>query len=220
MSEPPAYPRTPHLWLLPGRTGRYVLPANEVDRLLQQPVTVEEKLDGANVSIWCDANNLIRVASRGGSDAMDRASQLGRLRAWAAAQPSLTALLQDGWVLYGEWMWLTHGISYDALPDWLVCLDLWHAETGFAPLAERDAKCRAAGLTLPPTLFADVPQTRERLLQLLGPSRFSSTALAEGLVLRGPQGERAKLLGAGHRARTDASWGGNPQCNNLTTLSA
>ncbi len=215
MSEPPPYSRTPHLWLLPGRTGRYVLPAKAADLLLHEPATVEEKIDGANVSIWCDEHNLMRVATRGRSDAMDRARQLGRLRAWTAAQPLLPALLQDGWVLYGEWMWLTHGISYDALPDWLICLDLWHSEMGFAPLAERNQRCREAGLALPPTLFEGVPQTRERLQQLLGRSRFSSTAPAEGLVLRGRSGERAKLLSAAHHARTDASWEEAPRHNRL-----
>jgi atypical dual specificity phosphatase len=215
MSEPPPYPRTPHLWLFPGRTARYVLPTNEVDLLLQEPATVEEKVDGANVVIWYDEHDLIRVASRGGPDAMDRAHQLGPVRAWTATQHGLPGLLHDGWVLYGEWMWLTHGVSYDALPDWLICLDLWHSEMGFAPVPERDQRCREAGLVLPPTLFEGVPQTRERLLQLLGRSRLSSTACAEGLVLRGRDGKRAKLLSAGHHARTDDSWRGAPQHNRL-----
>jgi hypothetical protein len=67
-------------------------------------VPVEEKLDGANVSLWFDEGRL-RVATRGGADAMDRAGQLGRLRAWGAERHgSLVELLEGDVAAYGEWL--------------------------------------------------------------------------------------------------------------------
>ncbi len=44
---------------------RLVLPASEADRWPHEPVVVEEKLDGANVSLWC-ASGGVQVASRSG----------------------------------------------------------------------------------------------------------------------------------------------------------
>lgn len=101
MSGPPPYPRTPHLWPPAGSTGRLVVPPEEVPMWLSEPVVVEEKLDGANVSLWLDAATArVEVASRGGVGAQDRAGQLGRLRAWTAERhQTLTRLLDDGWVL-------------------------------------------------------------------------------------------------------------------------
>ena len=82
MIEPPKYPRTPYLWRDDGRAEN-VVPPGEREAWFRTPVVVEEKLDGANVSLWLDDGQL-RVASRGGAEAMDRAGQLGRLRAWGA----------------------------------------------------------------------------------------------------------------------------------------
>lgn len=92
---PPPYPRTPYLWLEdPDETD--VVPDCESDTWLAEPVVVEEKVNGANVSLWLESG-AVRAASRGGADGMDRAGQLGRLRAWASErQPALTQLLDDG----------------------------------------------------------------------------------------------------------------------------
>ena len=71
----------------------------------------------------------------------------------ADVSPNLAPLLSDGWVLYGEWLWLRHGVTYDAAPDWLIALDLWNPDRGFAALADRDERRATAGLALPPTVF-------------------------------------------------------------------
>lgn len=63
-SAPLPYPRTPYLWASGTITqdDRVLAPAAISDWLLH-PVVVEEKLDGANVSIWWE-HNQIQVASR------------------------------------------------------------------------------------------------------------------------------------------------------------
>jgi len=184
------------------------VPTQEVPGWLLEPIVVEEKVDGANVSLWLDpVTRRIEVASRGGAGARDRAGQLGRLRAWAASrEEALTSLLDNGWVLYGEWLWLQHGVHYDRLTDWLVALDLWHPERGFAPLDERDRRCRAAGLAVPPRLFEGVAGAKSRLRSLLAASALSSGRPAEGLVLRRADGRRCKLVAAEHVRRSDAEW--------------
>lgn len=211
---PPPYPRTPHLWRPADREVRAVLTKDEADRWLGEPVVVEEKLDGANVSVWWDDGP--HVASRGGAGAMDRAGQLGRLRAWVSGQTeNLNGLLSGGWVLYGEWLWLRHGVAYDQLPDWFITIDLWHPEQGFAPLPQRDIRSGDALLSVPPRLFSGVLADRKRLMALLGRSRFSSTDDAEGLILRSMQGRRCKLIASGYRRRDDQAWEANRENNSL-----
>lgn len=211
---PPTYPRTPHLWPEDGQSTRLVLSTQEAERWLHEPVTVEEKLDGANVSLWWD--DKVQVASRGGVGSMDRAGQLGRLRAWAAERSAdLQELLADGWVLYGEWLWVRHSVAYDRLPDWLVALDLWHPRAGFADVADRDNRCTAGGFVVPPRLFSGVLNTRENVLDLLGPSVLSSTDQAEGLILRARDGRRCKVVATGFTRRADSEWGAVSKHNSL-----
>lgn len=212
---PPPYPRTPHLWPDEAHPRRLVAPAGEVAEWLRSPVVVEEKVDGANVSLWW-SDGTTAVASRGGVDAMDRAGQLGRLRAWAAERlPELEVLLAGGWVLYGEWLWLRHGVAYDALPDWLVTLDLWHADHGFATIDERDARCTAAGLTLPPRLLTGVLGDRRTVEGLIGASHLAVDAAAEGVVVRRTDGQRCKVVRPGFARRDDAAWSSVQERNRL-----
>lgn len=181
---PPPYPRTPYLVAPAQLSGSdRVLSATEVPGWFRTPVLVEEKLDGANVSLWLEQGQ-IQVATRGGAGAMDRAGQLGRLRAWAAENAGrVTTLLADGWSAYGEWLWLRHGVAYDLLPDLLVVLDCWHPDAGMASVAQRDARVATAGLLTPPARYAGVLRDLPELLSMLGPSAYAHTR-AEGLVVR------------------------------------
>lgn len=193
------YPRIPHLVRTESvdRTDGLV-PADEVPSWLQHPVVVEEKLDGANVSIWLQ-DGALQVGSRGGADAVDRAGQLGPLRAHVHRYHDIfRSLLAPDTLLYAEWLWFTHTIEYDRLPDHLVCLDLWSAERGFVPVTERDRRCRQSGLALPPRLFDGVLGSLGALRQLMGRSRFGSGPM-EGVVLRRDDGARCKLLREGFR---------------------
>lgn len=212
---PPPYPRTPHLWPTTQHPSRLVLSPVEAERWLHEPVIVEEKLDGANVSLWWDDG--VRVASRGGLGSMDRAGQLGRLRALTAERTeTLRGLLADGWVLYAEWLWLRHGVAYDRLPDWLVALDLWHPKRGFADVVTRDGRCAAAGVPLPPRLFDGVLGQRQTVLSLLAASHFSSTDPAEGLILRSRDGRRCKVVTSGFSQRDDHTWAAGHAYNAVT----
>lgn len=204
---PPSYPRTPYLWAPGQRSGEdRVLASTEISSWLEQPVIVEEKLDGANVSIWWEQSRLC-VAGRGGADAMDRGSQLGALRSRVnAGYAQLRPLLEDGLVLYAEWMWLTHSVRYDLLPDYLVVLDFRRADEGFVPLCERDRLSHEHELVVPPRLFAGILGSEAALVNLMGRSRCGSE-LMEGAVLRRSDGQRCKVLRPGFARASDADIG-------------
>jgi hypothetical protein len=207
VTAPPPFPRTPYLWL-PGDkspSDEWVARA-EILEWLSQPIVAEEKLDGANVSLWLE-DDLIRTSSRGGVNAMDRGRQLGRLRAWAAEKnESLRAILKNGWVLYGEWLWVTHGTRYDLLPDWLIVLDLWHPAWSFAPIDIRDQRATGHGLHVPPRLFEGSVSSGLELTRLFGRSAFSTTARREGLFLRRSDGARCKVVDPTYKQVTDIQW--------------
>jgi len=210
--EPRVYPRVPHL---PPGVGAsrddHVLAPDQAEPFFSEPVVVEEKLDGASVALWLDSSGIVRVATRGGSDAVDRAGQLGPLRAWAAQRADgLRALLAEGAVLYGEWLWLEHGVHYDHLPDWLIGLDVWRPEAGFVAFDERARRLTDAGVALPPEVSREVLGNERRLAELLPVSAFGDFR-AEGLIVRrlgvDPRDRRlAKALSPTFDRRADAAW--------------
>ena len=206
MWTPPPYPRIPHLFRRAGTTrDDRVLSAGEAANLLHEELVIEEKLDGSNVMIWKEGER-IQVAGRAGTGAMDRAGQLGPLRSWAAAhEGALEVALRAADVLYAEWMWLAHSSVYDRLPAFLIVIDLWRRDGGFSSPNERDTSCAGAGLATPPILFRGRPHTSEFLNPLFGKSAFGESP-AEGIVLRGDHGARAKLLAPSFRRIEDDSW--------------
>jgi hypothetical protein len=178
------YPRIPHLAVGSGVTDDdVVLTADDLALLLSGPVVVEEKIDGANVSVRIGADGELVVASRGGPGARDRGGLLGRARAWAAGRTDeLRALLDGGRILFGEWVLVPHSISYDALPAPFIGLDVAESDGRFLPVADRDEAFRRAGIVGPPRI-AEGTFDLSGIDGLIGRSAFGSPR-AEGVVVR------------------------------------
>jgi len=195
--------------LVPGRGSRddVALDAAAVQAFLLREVVVEEKLDGANVSLWLE-DGVVACGLRSGVDAMDRAGQLGPLRAWVAQHDGpLRQALAEYEAIYAEWLLVSHSVGYDRLPSYLVVLDLWLAD-GFATPHQRNEVCAAAGLPVPPEVWRGVPGSAAAVEKLLGPSTFGPGPM-EGLVVRTVDGgppRLAKLLRPGFDQLDDAEW--------------
>jgi hypothetical protein len=206
VTAPPPFPRIPHLVAGRGTSDDRVLSSAELESLLDTPVLVEEKLDGANVAIWLDGDR-VECSLRSGPGGRDRAGQLGPLRAWLAERSDeLRVLLRES-ALYGEWLLLTHAMRYDRLLAYLVGLDLW-SERGFVPPLERNERLAQAGLHPPPELYRGSPGRFDDLERLLGGSRLGPEPM-EGLVVRtldGSQPRVAKLLRPGFAPVSDEAW--------------
>lgn len=208
VSDLPRYQRIPHLVSGRGSRDDLLLPPGEVAALLEKSVVVEEKLDGACVSVWWNRGR-VECALRSGPGGSDRAGQLGRLRAWLLERSdALRPLLESGNVLYAEWMLLTHTVRYVGLPALLIGLDLLLAGHGFLLPVDRDHRLREAGIESPPTLFRGVLQGSDALQRLLGRSRFGDEPM-EGLVVRtldGSEPRLAKLVRPDFERVSDESW--------------
>lgn len=184
MEGPPPYPRIPHLLRTAAATrDDLVLDEDTCRVFLERDVMVEEKLDGASVALWLDDAGAVRAVGRSGVGGQDRGQQFGRLRAWVAERhDALRSLLGDGAVLYGEWLWKSHSVRYDRLPDWFIGFDLLLSDR-FLGVAERDERLRAAAVQAPPSLFRGTLGRAEKLDTLAESSRLGSSG-AEGTVVR------------------------------------
>jgi RNA ligase len=212
MNAPPTYPRVAHL--VPGRgsSDDVTLDSGQLAALLASEVVVEEKLDGANVVLWLGDGGRVNCALRSGPGSMDRAGQLGPLRAWAAAHDvAVRSALSTGYTaLYAEWLFLAHSVTYDRLPSFLAVIDLWRGDDAFASVDDRDAVCADAGLVTPPELWRGIPHDLDAVERLFGRSAWGSCPV-EGLVVRpvdasADEPRVAKLLAPGFDRLGDDEW--------------
>lgn len=199
-----------------------MLSDDDVARMLERPVAIEEKLDGANVTIWC-SDGRVQCALRSGLGSTDRAGQLGPLRAWVAERSdALHALLVDAGALYAEWLLLSHSVVYDRLPAYLVVLDIRRADGTFMTVDERNSACATAALAVPVELWRGRASGVAFVEQQIGPSRYGNDR-AEGVVIRTVDGRPpriAKLLRGGFSRLDDSAWASKRPRNQLADRAA
>lgn len=170
------YPRTPHLQgsrYQPGDKGRPTSYAEVAGRY----IVVEEKLDCANSGVSFDQAGDLLMQSKGHYLDLDRMGsrerQFNLFKRWGRAHEGrLLEVLEDRYVMYGEWMLAKHSCFYDGLPSFFVEFDLFDRSTEtFLDSAGRLKLLAPLPVVSVPILFAGVaPKNLADLLALLGPS--------------------------------------------------
>jgi ATP-dependent RNA circularization protein (DNA/RNA ligase family) len=196
------FPHTPHLaWLgtAAPRTDK-VLSPSEVAAFLDGPITVEEKVDGANIGIGFSEEGDLVVKNRGTVLSTASHPQFRTLWTWLSARETvLWDQLGPDLMLFGEWCYAVHSVRYRSLPDYFLAFDVYdHRARKFWSVARRNELARRAGIVTAPSLKQGTFSLSglKALLQDQG-SRFGPEK-AEGLYLRKDEGRwllaRAKLV--------------------------
>jgi len=210
------FPRTPHLiWLgeTPPRNDK-LLDAAAAKELLRHPLSVEEKMDGANLGLSLATDRRVRAQSRGAYLKVGTAGQWEPLWRWLAARHrTLAGALGPSLIACGEWCYARHSTYYDRLPDWFLLFDVYDRDVErFWSRERRDSLAREAGLSTVPLLTTGTFGLSD-LQKLLGDSRFGA-ADSEGLYLRWDEGDwlvaRAKIVRPGWVMVSDAHWSSWP----------
>lgn len=123
------YPRTIHVQGSGIQRGdsKETMP---LDDLLDKNLIIEEKLDGANSGIsFIDGD--LKLQSRGhillGGP---REKQFSILKSWAQTwETELYSILEERFVMFGEWMYAKHSVFYDQLPHYFMEFDIFDKET-------------------------------------------------------------------------------------------
>lgn len=103
-----------------------ILSQSEVKNILGKPVTIEEKIDGANLGIFFTANGEIRLQNRGSYLMKPFEGQWKSLNNWINChEEKIFDVLMDEFILYGEWCYAKHSVYYDNLPDWFIGFDIF-----------------------------------------------------------------------------------------------
>lgn len=207
------FPHTPHLAWLGKDQPRddKVLSLSEAAELLSRSVTVEEKVDGANVGVSIDEHGELRAQNRGSFLSREAAHpQFKPLFRWIDRRRSdLEAALFPDLMLFGEWCYAVHSVVYNRLPDWFLAFDVYdRAAERFWSVPRRDELVRRLGLTLIPRVAAGLFDLAG-LQRLFGKSKLAD-APAEGVYVRADDGDhlvgRAKLVRPEFTQAIDEHW--------------
>ena len=195
------FPSTPHLSIVDGVDIRADKVLSESERMafLRQKIVVEEKIDGANLGLSFDPAGEIRAQNRGAYLTLPGTGQWKKLAVWL--EPRIDLLftsLVDRFILFGEWCYAKHSISYERLSDWFLGFDVYDKSAQkFLACTPRNALLKKAGIVQVPML-ASGRFTYAEIKNMLTRSKFSSQT-AEGLYLRADMDEwlvgRAKFVG-------------------------
>jgi hypothetical protein len=206
------YPRTPHLFGSRGTDDDKHLGPRESAVFLADPsLVVEEKLDGTNVGIHFTTAGRLVLQCRGHEITAGMHPQYDLFKQWTMGKrPLLEAMLQDRFILFGEWLYARHSLHYRRLPHYFFEFDIYDKQRGaFLDLVSRRTLLEGTGVVTVPVLHHG-PATAGELRALIGPSHFDSVFedprtgrtdhLMEGLYLRteadGCVTGRAKLVRA------------------------
>lgn len=206
------FPSTPHLANLTGVEIRKdkVLTASERCEFLSRDLTVEEKVDGANLGISFDSSGNMRAQNRGGYLQLPGSGQWRTLKDWLELRAdALFDTLIDRYILFGEWCYARHSVCYSRLPDWFLGFDIYDRRSGrFLSVSCRDALCNTMGIAQVP-IIARGRFAFEDLVRLMAKSALVDQP-AEGIYLRSDSGkwlvQRAKVVRPEFLQSLDMHW--------------
>ena len=139
------FPRTRHLVDAGGsaitRDDLLMTKKEAKDFLTGNIITVEEKIDGANIGFTVDENYTIRAQNRAHFVSSNSHRQFSTLDTWISQNSeALLRVLNNGqFILFGEWMYAKHSIYYTNLPSYFIAFDIYNAHNGtFVSKRERD----------------------------------------------------------------------------------
>jgi ATP-dependent RNA circularization protein (DNA/RNA ligase family) len=196
------FPRTPHVFIIPGLNIRddKLLSPQEAALFYNNPVIVEEKVDGANIGISINTEGELQVQNRGNYIRPGEHPQFDTLWEWIYSRAHLLSdILANRYILFGEWCYLVHSISYSSLPDWFIGIDVYDIHEGkFLKVTDRNEFFKHLNI-FPVPQIAEGCFSKDQLLETLSHtiSRLGADQL-EGLYLRLEESQwllkRAKIV--------------------------
>jgi ATP-dependent RNA circularization protein (DNA/RNA ligase family) len=188
------FPRTPHIGGSVGSGDDDAV----VDQLRaiddeRETVLVEEKVDGANVSVHFDGDQWAPVLQKrsGLIETSERFAQYDVFRSWVFERvEALWPVLGTRFVLFGEFLFAQHAVPYNRLPDLLLVFDVFDKQERvflsrdrITALLERIAE-HDVRLHQVPLLQRGGPVDAERLEQLTKQQSEFGDEQREGVYVR------------------------------------
>lgn len=193
------FPSTPYIETnIPIKRSDKILQENELKDIFHYPISIEEKIDGANLGISFDDNGNLQLQNRGTYLYRPLEGQWKPLEAWIRLhEDRIFDEIVNRYILFGEWCYAKHSIYYNMLPDWFIGFDIYDIERQkFLSVPLRDTLLHKMGVKIVPRLGYGIYCVQE-LDQFLGKSKYGNED-CEGIYIRQDQGDylkyRAKIV--------------------------
>ncbi len=203
------FPRTRHLLNLGAATRDDLILTSSDSAAFLTPsdgvtITLEEKVDGANMGISIDPNTLaFRVQNRSHYVNSKSHEQFRKLDAWLNRHSEdLRAIIEPGIsILFGEWLFAQHSVPYTRLPDTFLVFDLYDVrENQFSSRAILAEKVAGTSLHQVPVVEPPLRGLSAESLMILATGTRSKfyDGLVEGIYIRREKNgvviDRAKVV--------------------------
>lgn len=207
------FPTTPHLIKLGPydiRTDKIMSEFEQLD-FLKNKLIVEEKADGANLGISFNTEGDLLLQNRSSFVNTPYHGQWSALGEWLNyREETIFDTLGDRYVLYGEWCYAQHSISYSKLPDYFLGFDVLDKKYGkFLNYENRNNIFSKCNLSIVPFISMGFYSTNELLELIRTPSQLGTASL-EGIYLRfdkdGWLGGRAKIVQSSFMQTISEHW--------------
>lgn len=181
-------------------------------------VVLQEKVDGTAVGIFFQSESQPVFQKRAGLLA-GRKKQYSIFRNWGWSRVGeLWSVLGTRWVMFGEWLWQTHAIQYDALPDFFLAFDFLDRASGRFLAATAVRETVGDLVAVVPELWRGRVASAEELLAVvtshLTRSAFANTQ-AEGVYIRFERAGELIARAKYRRPGFEPGWSGRPRLNRL-----
>lgn len=195
-----------------------ILQADEVEKILNETIYIEEKIDGANLGIsFSDAGDL-KLQNRGSYLTVPFEGQWKPLKNWLLYRESrIFDYITNRYILFGEWCYARHSIYYNALPDWFIGFDLYDKkQEKFLSVKQRNRLLSKMEIEIIPLLGQGI-YSLEELPGFFGQSKYGGEK-CEGIYIRQDQGNylkyRAKMVRREFKQNITEHWSkGMLACN-------
>ena len=218
------FPSTPHIIFSDETMSRSdkLLPENQKNLLLSNWVTIEEKIDGANLGISFDKDGELVLQNRGQRLLKPYLGQWEKMGLWVSGYlDRLFDVLEDKYILFGEWCYAKHSLFYSELPNLFIAFDIYDKKSKkFFSVERRNNVVERIGLPIVPCIkqghfvLEDIPL-------LLRKSAYGDCN-GEGLYFRfdldGWLNVRAKYVRESFSQTIEQHWKSAPILKNIVTM--
>lgn len=180
------YPRTYHIEGSRFQPGDEDLDSVPFSALLDRPLIIEEKVDGANTGISFAPDGQMLLQSRGHYlTGGPREKHFNLFKQWAYSHASaFWEVLGSRYILYGEWLYAKHTVFYDYLPHYFLEYDVLEIEQQqFLSTSSRKKLLAGLPLVSVPVLMTGILQSKKQMMNLLGESNYIQPGHIEKLRL-------------------------------------
>lgn len=150
-------------------------------------IVVEEKIDGANSGVSFPQDAELHLQSRGHYLTGGwNERHFNMFKRWAAAfETDLYTILDDQFLMYGEWMYTKHTDFYDQLPHYFFEFDIYdRSSETFLSTAARRAMLKGSPVVSVPVLYEGIaPKTLKELLAMIKPSLYKTDNWRDNLAI-------------------------------------